>query len=375
MAPPARLGAKETHVAGATPRGSGDGDGVAEEQTPCLKDGARLNSPEGPPEDFRPIIIDKIDPNLFLARPENLWKPPGGRAVFGGQVLGQSLSAASKTVQPGLSLHSLHAYFVRAGQPEIPIVYEVHRVRNGASFATRLVSAKQDGRWIFTMSASFHRPEAASLHHMVKMPLVPAPETVPTDEERCRELIARPETPPAIKAYAERRLHYVKRNPLDVRWIVSMANWSTEAVRKDPFLKGMSDLGMPAQMGWFRTKRRLPDEEHVHHAVLAYQSDAGLLATCHADKPDFWDLQPMMASLDHSMWFHQPFPHWRADQWLLYVTYSPCLSGARGLAHGHIFTQDGRLVVSCTQEGLIRLGSDRALPAPPPASISVSSKL
>merc|ERR1719401_705767 len=118
---------------------------------------------------------------------------------------------------------------------------------------------------------------------------------------------------------------------------------------------------MPSQMLWFRARQRLPDDEYAHHAVLAYQSDAGLLGTASVGVPfdKFYTSQPMMASLDHAMWFHQPFPTWRADEWLLYIMYSPRLSGGRGLSHGHIFTQDGRLVVSCTQEGLIRLGKDR----------------
>merc|ERR1712048_909565 len=135
-----------------------------------------------------------------------------------------------------------------------------------------------------------------------------------------------------------------------------------------------SDLGMPSQMLWFRAASRLPDDEYVHHAVLAYQSDAGLLSTTRVGVPmkKYLESRPMMASLDHAMWFHQPFPSWRADDWLLYVMYSPRLSGARGLAHGHIFTQDGRLVVSVSQEGLVRLGSDRHLHQSPS---SLTSKL
>lgn len=324
-------------------------------------EGSRKGAPEDPPSenDFQRITLDTIDPNLYLARPENLWKPPGARAVFGGQVVGQALLAASQTVKPGLSIHSLHSYFVRAGQPEHPIVYNVKRVRDGTSFATRSVAAKQHGDWIFTMQASFHRPEAASLDHQAVMPSVPAPETLPTEEERFSRMLADPDADPMLKQVLNGKLRWKRANPIDERIVLDGMNWSTNET--DSVRQHFSDLGMPSQVRWFRARRRLPDDEYVHHAVLAYQSDAGLLSTAGSGVPwrKLHGSRPMMASLDHAMWFHHPFPRWRADEWLLYVMYSPKLSGARGLQHGHIFTRDGRLVVSCSQEGLFRLGTDR----------------
>jgi len=314
------------------------------------------------PEAFKEIVLDRIDPNLFLARPENLWKPPGARAVFGGQVLGQALAAASKTVAPGLSLHSLHAYFVRAGQPAHPIIYDIRRIRDGNSFATRAVAAKQEGEWIFTMQASFQKPEGYSVCHQAQMPKVPDPETLPDEEARYERLLHDPEVQPLVKGLLKYRRK--TRNPMDVRVVLDSLNWNTheaEAKRQEYALSG---LEMPVQLLWFRVRQRLPDDEHVHHAVLAYQSDAGLLSTARVEMPwrSFWEARPMMASLDHAMWFHHPFPRWRADEWLLYVMYSPRLTGARGLSHGHIFTRDGWLVVSCSQEGLIRFGKDKGLP-------------
>eukprot|EP00440_Ansanella_granifera_P050143 gb/GFBE01054345.1/.p1 GENE.gb/GFBE01054345.1/~~gb/GFBE01054345.1/.p1 ORF type:complete len:354 (+),score=52.84 gb/GFBE01054345.1/:1-1062(+) len=343
---------------------SEDVKGGDDAKEPAVHDGSRVGAPEGPPEEthFKAIILEKIDPNLFIAKPEYLWKPPGARAVFGGQVLGQALAATSQTVAKGLSLHSLHAYFVRAGQPQHPIVYDVKRIRDGKSFATRQVAAKQEGHWIFTMQASFQRPEGYSVCHQAVMPPVPSPDSLPTEQERHRLLLADPGTDPLLKQMLQFRLKHV--NPIDVRVVLDSINWSSKEAEQFRSKQTLSGLGMPSQLMWFRVRNRLPDDEYVHHAVLAYQSDAGLLGTARVDIPwrQFWQSQPMMASLDHAMWFHQPFPLWRADEWLLYVMYSPRLSGARGLSHGHIFTQEGRLVVSCTQEGLIRLGTDRDLP-------------
>lgn len=317
-----------------------------------------------PPHHFEAIVLDKIDPNLFLARPENLKKPHAmARAVFGGQVLGQALAAASQTVVDGLSVHSLHAYFVRAGQPAHPIIYDVRRIRDGNSFATRSVAAKQEGQWIFTMQASFQKPEGYSVCHQAQMPEVPDPESLPQEAERYQQLLQDPEVQPLVKQI----LKYKKRetyNPMDVRVILDSLNWNTEEARKKREQYALSGLGMPSQLLWFRVKERLPDDEHVHHAVLAYQSDAELLSTARVELPwrSFWEAKPMMASLDHAMWFHHTFPRWRADEWLLYAMYSPRMTGARGLSHGHIFTRDGWLVVSCSQEGLIRFGKDRGLP-------------
>jgi len=346
-------------------------DGSNEPKDASMRDGPRMGAPDHPPSQigFDRIVLEQIDPNLFLAKPDHLWKPPFARAVFGGQVIGQALSAASQTVNSGLSLHSLHAYFVRPGQVKHPLLYDVKRIRDGSSFATRAVAAKQDGKGILTMIASFHRREEASLDSQALMPSVPAPETLPTEAERIQMLLSDASTDHMTRQMLKVRAR-MPESPFDVRVVLDHANWASVEEDHVPAKKNFMEMGMPSQFIWFRARNRLPDDEYVHHAVLAYQSDAGLLNTARVGVPasTFWKSSPMMASLDHAMWFHQPFPSWRADEWLLYVMYSSRLSGARGLAHGHIFTQDGRLVVSCTQEGLIRLGTDRD-------SIAASSKL
>lgn len=349
---------------------SADDEGLIQTKDENVHDGSRMGAPEHPPlqTGFDRIVLERIDPKLFLAKPEHLWKPPGARAVFGGQVLGQALSAASQTVGPQLSLHSLHAYFVRPGQLEHPLLYDVKRIRDGSSFATRAVGAKQNGQGILTMIASFHRREYASLDNQALMPSVPSPETLPTEEQRWQNILSDPSMDPIVKQMLKQGMNAILRSrqqsPFDLRFIVDHLNWSSEEAKQILAKNNFSSMGMPSQLMWFRARNRLPDDEHVHHAVVAYQSDAGLLATARVGVPPstFNEARPMMASLDHAMWFHQPFPSWRADEWLLYVMYSPRLSGARGLAHGHIFTQDGRLVVSCSQEGLIRLGTDRDSP-------------
>jgi len=330
-----------------------------------LRDGSRVGAPDDQPLSFNfpAIVLDKIDPNLFVAQPDKLWKPPGARAVYGGQVVGQALSAASQTVAAGLSLHSLHAYFVRAGQPEHPIVYDVKRVRDGKTFATRLVNAKQNAEWIFIMQASFQRPEASSLAHQALMPKVPAPESLPTLEERYRRLLDDPALGSTVRMYLSGR---AKETVMETRVVLDEFNWSSEEGSQMRQQLNFANMGMPSQVVWVRARSRLPDDEHVHHSVLAFRSDGGLLSTARGavDFDEFLTSKPMQASLDHSMWFHQAFPRWRADEWLLYVTYSPRMVGTRGLSHGHIFTQDGCLVVSCTQEGLIRLATDRVLNEP-----------
>mmetsp|Transcript_133316 Transcript_133316/g.231608 ORF Transcript_133316/g.231608 Transcript_133316/m.231608 type:complete len:370 (+) Transcript_133316:43-1152(+) len=336
-----------------------------------VSNGSRVGAPEGPPAErsFQRITLERIDPNLFLAKPENLWKPVFGRAIYGGQVLGQAVAAASQTVHPGLSLHSLHGYFVRGGQPQHPIVYDIKRIRDGASFSTRGVAAKQDGEWIFTMQASFHKPEFASLDQQAFMPSVPDPETLPTQLERLEHFISEIKVDPEDKQQRDfmqlwlsiARSQRQQGSPVDTRPVLDHWNFSTGAVEQESAKQALASFGMPTNIVWFRASNPLPDDEYVHHAVLAYQSDAGLLTTARSKVPmaEFAKSKPMMASLDHSMWFHLPFPRWRADEWLLYVTYSPRVTGARALAHGHIYTREGLLVVSCSQEGLIRLGTDR----------------
>ncbi len=250
--------------------------------------------------------------------------------VFGGQVAGQALVAAGRTVEASV-VHSLHAYFLRPGDPAIPILYEVDRIRDGKSFTTRRVVAIQHGRPIFHLSASFQHPEEG-VEHMATMPDAPDPETLPTFQERMRAYLE--EAPEDARRWLQRE------RPIDVRDV-------------DPVNEFAPEKRPPRQLGWIRADGRLPDDLLLHQCIVAYASDLSLLDTTtlpHAIS--WWDPSTQMASLDHAMWFHRPF---RADEWLLYAQESPSASNARGFATGQFFTRDGRLVISVAQEGLIRL--------------------
>ncbi|MEO0495194.1 MAG: acyl-CoA thioesterase II [Actinomycetota bacterium] len=243
--------------------------------------------------------------------------------IFGGQVAGQALVAAARTVDDDRAVHSLHAYFLRPGDPSVPVLYEVDRIRDGRSFTTRRVVAIQHGRAIFHMSASFHVAEPG-YEHLDEMPDVPAPDGLATRAERFE--IAGVEDTYGPSA-------------LDVRYVT-----------KDPFNR--REPLPPTQQVWFRANGDLPDGQVLHTCLLTYASDMTLLDTSllpHGSGAA--DQSVMMASLDHAMWFHGPF---RADEWLLYDQHTPAASGARGLATGRVFTQDGRLVANVVQEGLIR---------------------
>ena len=280
------------------------------------------------------LDLEPLEVNLFRGRsPQSRWQ-----RVFGGQVIGQALVAACRTVE-GRRPHSLHAYFLLPGDPKVPIIYEVDRIRDGRSFTTRRVVAIQHGRAIFSMSASFHEDEPG-LTHQVPMPQVPPPETLPNDGEiRQRALAHMPE---AIRRYYERE------RPIDLRPV--------EVTR---YLGEKFDNGRFHV--WIRATGKLPDDPAIHQCVLAYASDMTLLDTTLVPhgrtlfEPDF-----MGASLDHALWFHRPF---RADEWLLYAQDSPNLSGSCGFARGLIFARDGTLVASVAQEGLVRLRNSAAGPS------------
>lgn len=243
--------------------------------------------------------------------------------IFGGQVAGQALVAAARTVDDDRAVHSLHAYFLRPGDPNVPVLYEVDRIRDGRSFTTRRVAAIQHGRAIFHMSASFHIAEPG-FDHLDEMPDVPEPDGLPTRQERFAAAGIEDTYGPSA---------------LDVRYITN-----------DPFNR--REALPPTQRVWFRANGDLPDGQVLHTCLLTYASDMTLLDTTllpHGSGAT--DRSVMMASLDHAMWFHGPF---RADEWLLYDQHTPAASGARGLATGRVFTQRGRLVANVVQEGLIR---------------------
>jgi acyl-CoA thioesterase-2 len=271
------------------------------------------------------LDLEQIEVNIFRGRSPDETR----QRVFGGQVAGQALVAAGRTVPPDRPVHSLHAYFIRPGDPLVPLVYTVERVRDGRSFTTRRVTAIQHGKTIFTLSASFHHAEPG-LEHALAMPDVPPPDAVRPTVERLEEALGG-QLPP----------HY-RDSPIDMR---SIGPLSIEASRDHSLQTGPN-------LVWLRVNGQLPDDPLLHVCLMTYVSDLTLLDTVLLRHGVSWlDGHTSGASLDHAMWFHRPF---RADQWLLYAQDSPAASGARGLARGEVFTADGDLVVSVVQEGLIR---------------------
>ncbi|WP_375483584.1 acyl-CoA thioesterase [uncultured Jatrophihabitans sp.] len=248
--------------------------------------------------------------------------------VFGGQVAGQALVAAGRSVEPDRLVHSLHSYFIRAGDPTMPIVYEVDRVRDGRSFSVRRVTAVQRGKAIFTLSASFQLAQDG-LDHQSDMPAAPEPTTLPTFTERYR-------ADPRAEHYWRDR-----PRPIDVRY-VDAAPWERDGVGPND---GVSRV-------WMRADGKLPDDPLLHVCVLTFASDMTLLDAALARQGLANQGTVMMASLDHAMWFERTF---RADEWLLYTMKSPSASGGRALATGRFHRQDGTLVCSVVQEGLIRV--------------------
>jgi acyl-CoA thioesterase II len=274
------------------------------------------------------LDLEALEINLFRGRSPQV----GWQRVFGGQVIGQALVAASRTVEEVATRppHSLHAYFLLAGDPKIPIIYEVDRIRDGRSFTTRRVVAIQHGHAIFTMAVSFHVAETG-LNHQAVMPAVPGPEALPSDAE-IRERIL-PIMPEPVRRYYERE------RPIELRPV------EFERYLGKAFPEARFNV-------WMRSTGVLPDGPAIHQCVLAYASDLMLLdAALIPHGRTVLDRSIMAASLDHAMWFHRPF---RADDWLLYAQDSPSASGGCGFARGLIFARDGTLVASVTQEGLVR---------------------
>jgi acyl-CoA thioesterase-2 len=273
------------------------------------------------------MALERLEENLFRGQSRDI----GTKYVFGGQVLGQALSAAQQTVADGRLAHSMHAYFLRAGDVEAPIVYTVERTRDGNSFTTRRVEAIQHGQQIFVMAVSFQRPEPG-VEHQVAMPEVPRPEDLDPPEPIDPDRFAH------IPAKLQRWLS--ASGPFEFRHV-----WPRDEIKvpKRP----------PIQHVWFRLRERVGDDETLHRALLAYASDFHLIGTATLPHGISY-LQPnvQMASLDHAMWLHRPF---RVDDWLLYSCDSPTAIGARGLARGAVYDAAGRLVASTAQEGLLRV--------------------
>ena len=275
------------------------------------------------------LELEPLEVNLFRGESRDI----GSAQVFGGQVLGQALSAASATIQ-GRVVHSLHAYFLRRGYFNAPIVYQVDRSLDGHSFSNRRVVAIQHGEPIFNMAASFQVPEDG-FEHQIGMPDVPPPEALADSSRPPPELLDRLNE--RMRRFAE------QPRPFEFR-IVQPEQFLVPGAR-------------PARQVWFRAVGEVPDGERLHRCLLAYVSDYFLLDTSmlpHGTSPLSGSL--IMASIDHAMWFHRPL---RVDEWLLYAVESPSASGARGFARASVFSRDGRLVASTAQEGLVRVRKPR----------------
>ena len=274
--------------------------------------------------------LEPLEVNLFRGESRDI----GTSRVFGGQVLAQSIIAASRTVDEG-SIHSLHAYFLRAGDAEAPIVYNVERNRDGRSFKSRRVVAIQHGRPIFTLAASFQL-EQEGLTHQFDMPDVPMPEDLPSESDIPEDRLER--VPPLLRRW------FTRTGPFDFRPVQK-----TDVFNPQP--------QAPRSNIWFRLGEKIDVSDIMHRALMAYASDFHLVGT--ATLPhgiSFIQDDLLMASLDHGMWFHRPA---RVDEWMLYSCDSPSSSGGRGLARGLIYDRGGRLVASTIQEGMIRVGKPR----------------
>lgn len=288
----------------------------------------RALTPEGLVTQLIDLLnVEQIDTDLFRGS-----RQPGGVGrVFGGQVIAQGLQAAQRSVDDDKVAHSLHAYFMRPGDENHPIIYRVVRDFDGRSFANRRVIAMQQGKPILNMTASFQTPEEG-LHHQEAMPDVPPPEALKSESELRQEI--EDQVPEKFRDF------FLRPRPIEIR-PTAPRNWFRP------------EKGEPAQAGWFKVAAPLPDDPALHRAALAYASDMTLLGTSMIAHGVSWMSRRMQsASLDHAIWLHEPF---RFDEWLLYACDSPWAGHARGFNRGRIYSRDGRLVASAAQEGLVRL--------------------
>lgn len=276
------------------------------------------------------LSMETLEKNLFRGSSQDL----GFRQLFGGQVLGQALSAASQTVDSSRKANSLHGYFLRAGDAKRPVIYSVERVRDGGSFSTRRVTAIQNGQTIFTCSASFHIHEEGFCHQ-AEMPLVPQPEEL-LPEEQIFAHIAKAISP-------DKRDRLLRDKAIETRPVQAL----------NPL---HPDLCAPSKHVWFKAAGSLPRSPALHKYLLAYASDVGLLTTSLLPHgASIWQPQMQVASLDHAIWFHDDV---NLNDWMLYSTDSPWAGNSRGFSRGSIYTRDGRLVASVAQEGLTRVRED-----------------
>ena len=276
---------------------------------------------------IRTLDLEPLEVNLF----RGLSPQVGWQRVFGGQVIAQAMVAAQRTVEPALMIHSLHAYFILAGDPSVPIIYQVDRIRDGRSFATRRVVAIQHGRAIFSLAASFQVEEEGLTHQFAMPQGIPDPDTLMSEKDLIASFIEA--APEPVKRYWSRE-RALEMRPLSLAHYIS-------SEKLDPY-----------QSIWIRAKGNAPDDESMRRAMLAYFSDMTLLdASLYAHGKSVFDPHLQVASLDHAMWFHRPVD---LSDWLFYDQDSPSTSGGRGFSRGHIYTRDGRMIASVVQEGLIR---------------------
>lgn len=271
------------------------------------------------------LDLTELEPMVY----RGMSPPVGPQRVYGGQVAGQALVAAGRTVEAGRAVHSLHGYFVRGGDPSAPIEYRVENIRDGRSFSVRRSVATQHGKTIFFMSASFHRLENGLEHQAPMPPDIPLPDELPTMTER-------------LARYPERLgVWNLVPRPMEVRY-VGEPGWVRPGDRPSE----------DHQRVWMRIDGKLPDDQLIHACALTYASDLTLLDSVLSVHGEVWGPGGFIgASLDHALWFHRPF---RADQWFLYDCWSPSSSGSRGLATGRMFAADGSNIATAVQEGLLR---------------------
>ncbi|XP_062842824.1 acyl-coenzyme A thioesterase 8 [Trichomycterus rosablanca] len=279
------------------------------------------------------LNLEKLDTDLY--RGKHHWVPRSQR-LFGGQIVGQALVAAAKSVNDDLNAHSLHCYFVRAGDPKVPVLYQVERIRDGRSFSVRLVKAIQHGQPILICQASFHLQQTSPLEHQFTMPSVPPPEALLTGEELIQQYLSDPKVADNAKQGLNKIL--ADEVPIEIK-----------PVNPSDFYKRVPME--PKKLFWVRAKGHIGEADmKLHCCVAAYVSDFLFLGTAMLPYPHL--RAQFVASLDHAMWFHNTF---RADQWMLYECESPWAGGSRGLVEGRLWRQDGVLAASCAQEGVLRV--------------------
>jgi len=281
------------------------------------------------------LDLETVDAGLFRGR--STWKP--SMRVFGGEVAAQSLIAAGRTVPAGRPVHSLHAYFLRPGSAALPVVYDVEAIRDGGSYTTRRVTARQQGEATFSLSASFHAPENG-FAHQVPQPTMPPPDDLPGTEEAMAD---------ADELTRQWFSGLAQRHPFDLRIDGELPRFAT----------ARGERSAPRQRFWFRSREALPDDQLVHSCAATYASDMLLLSVSLGPHDAMFGAADVaFASLDHAVWFHGPF---RADDWLYYDQEGTWAGGGRAICHGRMFDRSGRLVVSVMQEGMIRkIDPDRA---------------